>query len=657
MNTIHEILNHKTCILIAILMIGFSYSSKAQYADSTVYLHEVEVKAEKIPERLSFKTTQITKEKIEQYLSASLGELLTLQTPIFIKSYGAGGTATPSFRGTGASHTQVYWNGINLNSPMLGQVDLSLFPVAFTDEITINYGGSSLLQGTGGLGGGIQMNSKVVFEDHTKVMASQTFNTLENSITNASVTLGNKKLQSTTKLFYKNAQNRFEFENPLQPNSPTWVNDHSAQIQYGAMQELAWKVNDQHQIQLNAWYQKSDRELTPSMDSKEGDSWQGDDSFKLLGNWKFTNDRLKTEFITALLIDDLWYKRQLNNDENPKMTASDSRSVQWQNHFKTTYQLTPKILIRGGVDDYYDQIHSNAYHSVNDTTNKEVAQHTLDLYAGVDWVIFDQTTLSFLARQEWIDGDIKPFLPSLGIDTDINPYDKVVVGVRANVSKNFHAPSLNDRYWYPVGNPDLLPEEGWTYEATFKLRSNTTSNWQWKYELTGFNSLIDNWIVWKPAVSNLWRPENLKRVHSRGLEQIAEVSYKKNDWNFHLYTSISMVHSENTEANDELDQSVGKQLIYTPVGSFQGYFQVNYKKWYSIVEQQIYGERLTQTDGSEYLPPYYLTNLTIGKQIKWMNSTWDVKARVENIFNYHYQSIARKPMPGRVFQCTLTYNF
>lgn len=623
--------------------------------DSTTYLNEIEIVGQRIPERVSFKNTKIDKEHIDQYLSASLGELLTLNTPIFIKSYGAGGTATPSFRGTGASHTQVYWNGINLNSPMLGQVDLSLFPVAFTDEVTVNYGASSLLYGTGGLGGGIQMNSKLNWGKKQEVILSQTFNSLQNSITNASVSFSNDKLSSTTKLFYKDAQNLFDFINPLQPGTPTWSNDHSAQIQYGLLQEVGYKINNIHTLQGNIWYQNSERELTPSMDSREGNSMQGDASFRGLMAWKADYDNLKIDFTNAYIRDYLWYQRLLNNESTPKTTNSDSYSNQYQSHLRTSYQWNNKLMLRGGIDYAWDNISSNQYQAATDSVNINVHQHTFDIYGGVDYYPLEQLAVSFLVRQQWIDGDAKPILPSLGAEYQWNQKGKYVFSIRGNVSKNFHAPSLNDRYWYPVGNPDLLPEEGWTYESTLGITSQWNSNWSFTYDLTAFSSKINNWIVWKPAVSNLWRPENLKMVHSRGWEQVFQISYQKKDWLWKAYTSLSYVKSENLEAYDDLDESVGKQLIYTPVFSGQGYIQANYKAWYSIIEQQFYGKRLTQTDGSEHLPPYYLTNICIGKQFKFKKHHFDIKGRIENIFDFHYQSIARKPMPGRVYQISLTY--
>ena len=55
--------------------------------------------------------------------------------------------STISFRGTGAGHTSVIWNGVNINQPTIGQTDFSLFPVFAFDDIRIFYGASSSIFG------------------------------------------------------------------------------------------------------------------------------------------------------------------------------------------------------------------------------------------------------------------------------------------------------------------------------------------------------------------------------------------------------------------------------------------------------------------------------------------------------------------------------
>ncbi|GAB2500841.1 hypothetical protein GCM10027187_75720 [Streptosporangium sandarakinum] len=54
--------------------------------------------------------------------------MLQQRSPLYLKSYGNGMTATVAFRGTTASHTAVLWNGFNIALPTLGLSDFALLP-------------------------------------------------------------------------------------------------------------------------------------------------------------------------------------------------------------------------------------------------------------------------------------------------------------------------------------------------------------------------------------------------------------------------------------------------------------------------------------------------------------------------------------------------
>ena len=81
---------------------------------------------------------------LDRYSTGNLADLLANESQVFIKSYGLGSLATTSFRGAGASHTAVLWNGFNLQSPMLGQLDLSLIPTNFLNDVKLREGVSGV---------------------------------------------------------------------------------------------------------------------------------------------------------------------------------------------------------------------------------------------------------------------------------------------------------------------------------------------------------------------------------------------------------------------------------------------------------------------------------------------------------------------------------
>lgn len=85
---------------------------------------------------------------------------------------------------------------------------------------------------------------------------------------------------------------------------------------------------------------------------------------------------------------------------------------------------------------------------------------------------FENVTATAGLREQLIEGesgtaDYDRFLPSLGLTYKINEQ----LNIFANTGKAFRAPTFNNLYYqssFTVGNPDLNPEEGWTYETGLK---------------------------------------------------------------------------------------------------------------------------------------------------------------------------------------------
>ena len=109
-------------------------------AQDTIVLQSVEVTANKynIEALKPLVARKLDTLVLQSKSTSSLSDLLIQHSPVFIKTYGPGGTSTASFRGTTASHTLVLWNGFQLNAPSLGQVDFSTIPVFLADDVSLN---------------------------------------------------------------------------------------------------------------------------------------------------------------------------------------------------------------------------------------------------------------------------------------------------------------------------------------------------------------------------------------------------------------------------------------------------------------------------------------------------------------------------------------
>ena len=113
---------HKQLLIIWVIIL-WCLGLKAQ--QDTLTLDQIEVRSSTIRNQdIGSISNQWTTTTINTLAQQSLPNLLASQTGTYIKNYGPGGLATSSIRGGSASHTILLWNGMPIQSPMLGQLDL-----------------------------------------------------------------------------------------------------------------------------------------------------------------------------------------------------------------------------------------------------------------------------------------------------------------------------------------------------------------------------------------------------------------------------------------------------------------------------------------------------------------------------------------------------
>ena len=93
-------------LILALPLSGYSQQDTAQSEE----LEEVLVTDYEIRANTTFKEQQMDTDSLAEIGRLTLAEALQNHTGIFVKSYGGNGVASLSLRGTGASHTKVFWN-------------------------------------------------------------------------------------------------------------------------------------------------------------------------------------------------------------------------------------------------------------------------------------------------------------------------------------------------------------------------------------------------------------------------------------------------------------------------------------------------------------------------------------------------------------------
>ena len=125
-----------------------------------LHIPEVAVYGNRPIKEIGTQQTKFDTLALKENISLSMADVLAFNSAIFVKSYGRATLSTVAFRGTSPSHTQVSWNGMKINNPMLGMTDFSMIPSYFIDDASLLHGTSSVNETGGGLGGAVKLSTK-----------------------------------------------------------------------------------------------------------------------------------------------------------------------------------------------------------------------------------------------------------------------------------------------------------------------------------------------------------------------------------------------------------------------------------------------------------------------------------------------------------------
>ena len=244
---------YKSLIFILYLgiFLGSGFRTPAQSRDSiTLYgtLDTVQVIRQRIQHaneaNAGARVTHISPAILQANKTRSLAELLTDHTSIYIKSLGTGALSTASFRGTSASQTRVNWNGINITPPLSGTFDFSQIPVFFTDNITLYYGSSHVKNGTGAIGGSVNLFTDTDWNRGVNGRVLAEYGSYNTYTVGGQANISGNKSASKTRLYYQHSDNDYTYLNKVLTNTPfREKRQDAAYSQFGIMQEGYFRVS------------------------------------------------------------------------------------------------------------------------------------------------------------------------------------------------------------------------------------------------------------------------------------------------------------------------------------------------------------------------------------------------------------------------------
>lgn len=644
----------------------------AQTLSDTLSIREIRISSSRSMKYNSLTLTRLDSFTLQSKSGNNLSEVLAEHSGIFIKSYGRGAMASASFRGTDPSHTKVLWNGIELNSPMLGMVDFSLIPMFFIDNVELLHGSSSLSETSGALGGIINMSTEPEWNNRfsgSYMQGAGSFGTYDEHLR---INLGNNKLQSQTRLFYAHSDNDFTFENHDIVDSvdmetgkkyyPTMKNEDAWFSYYGILQELHYRPGKNDFLSMSFWGQESSRSIPLLSTSESGPNnninRQEDNSLRGQVSFRHFGEKINLKAFSGLNTMDLTYslKNRLSDESYLQAIDSESKTSSLYNKLDLQFPGSPlfRIDLSTGID--FHRVESLEKVKISGYTESRVQSHI----SGSIYRKWNSKWNSNLRLgSEFIENVAARPVFHAGSEFHILPEDRLYL--KLILASNSRYPSLNDLYYQPGGNIDLKPER--SIDQEFGVHYGIVKGgFTYSQDFSVYASQVKDWIMWYYSVRG-FSPENIEKVDIKGIEIATTFSYRAHKTEFKISSGYVMTQSRDMGRKlNEFDLSYGKQLPYIPVHSANTMFYLMRNNWSVTYIWNFYSKRNTTTSNQEeslrdYLYPYFMNQAGLGKQMQFGNLKLDLNLKVHNLFNEEYRSILQRPMPGRNFSLQIKLNF
>ncbi|HEY0720935.1 MAG TPA: TonB-dependent receptor [Gammaproteobacteria bacterium] len=552
--------------------------------------------------------TVISRDDIERSQAQSLPDLLSGLAGIDITSNGGYGKTTSLYlRGTNPGHTLLLIDGVPIGSATLSTgASFQYLPLAEIDHIEIVRGPQSALYGSDAIGGIIQVFTRQGGEK-TRFNASAGAGQMKSRAIDAGVS------SNLGKLSYHVQASRFSSDYIDVLGSPADLDGYNNNA---ASFNAKYRVSNTAGVEANVLRAGGVNEYDNSYDPAAYES----------------HFLQQVAGARVYLAPASWWQLSLRGGESRDF-STEYRNGTEGNHFNTrrlSQSLQNDITLSGsdlltvGLDHQTDFVASSVDYSENSRANH-------GLFIQNQWQGGGHS-LTLGARRE----NNQAFgLHSTG---------RIAWGYRfadnlrlmASYGTGFKAPSFNELYWpaspYYSGNPNLKPEESQGGELGIG-QSEGGSHWSVHY----FNNLITNMIVYDAALA---ASNNIASARIHGFE--LEGGMQSQEWR--LNAAATLEDPRDADSGNDLPRRA-RQTVRFDLDRLGGRFT-----WGPSL--MLVGARYDDKNNTTLLRDYTLVNLHAAYQLM---PDFSLQAKVDNLFDESYTSVAGYNMPGRAGFVSLHY--
>ena len=634
---------YKIFLIILLIPLNVFAQVREDKDTSTYRLDEVTIVGSRLTTDKYRSTSQVqilSRSTIEKFNGNTVGEILSYQPEIFIKSYGGNASLqTISADGLGAEHTSIMLNGIRLNSAQNAQYDLSLIPTDNIERIEIVNDAVSTAFGSGSTGGVINiMTTENQKKNSFTLKGSAGSYNFFRYLAGANLHSGNSAFIinfSKEKSDNNYAYHFFDGVNLLLKNR---INSN-----YEMNNLFSSFVNNgrNYSLDANLIYTKAKRNLPgPETGNENSFAYQNDEQFNLIFTLKnILSDKMSLESSGG-------YRYSLQN-YNDFIRPEYYKEGNYFFNTHTNY-LNKNIKISAGAEMNYFNLKSDA-------VSDDAKRFQPSIYSLME-LDFWKIVFAPSVRYEYT-SDLRNSSIYGKAGLNFRPFEKENLHLRINVSNGGRVPTFNELYWETGGNRNLKSEKSFNLQAgmiyNFDLLFVNTVELSYNYVK------MKDKIIWKPVNGSIyWSPINIADSRSDVLSFSYDMT-KKITKNITAGLKVSYTYNKavNTSGDYGNDGTLNKQLIYIPVEMSQSSFNL---KVYNFGVNFLYtflGKRYINEDNSLYLKGTDIFGANINCVQKIFNLDFNIKLEINNLFNSDYQVISGYPAPLRNYKLELNITY
>ena len=588
---------------------------------------------------------------LSQFRDGTVAELLQERTPLYIRNYGPGQLASLSIRGTSAQHTAVLWNGLNITLPTLGQNDFALLPAGANTRLAVQPGPAAARYGSGAIGGAVILSTEPDWRPgaHGSVQADAGSFGLRGGSVAASAAGATVAVRVAAS--YRQADNNYSYTSQEYGGSVRRILTGAAlRHQWSLAPEVALRLGTAGQLTASAWLTDTDREVQPAATGTNRHARQFDQSRRFVLGYRHQASAQAQWAVRAA-----WFEDILNYRDDGLLSNSRVRTTQVQAEY------TAAVGVRGSLRLGAEAQHFNAV--LNEYVNPVTTENRTAAFALLRYDPRPALRLTANLRQAFLPQG-NPLTPTFGLEWDLwTQYSAIdslsyapaqSLTFKASGARSYRAPTLNERYWNPGGNPNLRPEIGLGYEAGLLHRLTLGPRTGLQTELTAYRQLVDNWVQWTPGPEGYWRPRNLRQVLTQGLEASSAFTLRRGAHRLTTRVAYALTQARTRRPTPADLVPEDQPLAYVPAHTGTASLDYAWRGWRAGAAASATSYRYTDATAQAFLPGFGLLGGSVGYALHPANGTETLLLlQATNLLNHAYESYEGRPAPPRALVLSL----